>query len=100
MNGVELVCIGKNILHPEPLNNTGLEQGCGGVGIVLKKLWRPFAIICQIKPAVDGMLILFPGVNNKRNCMGGYLEPVKKILVYNMLGRLNAAFLQIVGGCL
>ncbi len=110
MDGVELVwlfeerSVGKlvaEVLHPLPLDDGGLDERGGGVGVVFEELGRLTtggAGPADIEAAVDGGRLLVPSPLDERDGFGRDVELRVALVVDDMLRGGEAHRLQLVAG--
>ena len=98
VDGVELVVVGELLLEPRPLDDGGLEEGGGGVGVVLEQLGRTGAVVGDVEAAVDGRRLVVPGPLDGGDGLGRDGELGVTLLVDDVLGGLEAHLLQGVSG--
>src|SRR5688572_29263389 len=95
VDAVELVRVRVRVLHPEPLDDRGFQQGGRRVGVVFEQLrWRA-AIVGEVESAVDGQLVALPTLLEVADELRRDAEPVEQVALANVLDGLEAEVLQL-----
>ena len=89
---------GQQVPEPEPLDDRRFQERRGGVGVVFEQLGRPGAVVGQVEPAVDRVLVALPAPGHELVERRGDVELAEPAVLDHVPDRLQAHLVEPVGG--
>jgi hypothetical protein len=97
VDAVELVLVLIEVPEPEPLDDAGFVETCGGVGIEFEE-FDLAVLITKIEPSIDGGMVFIPGLFDIGDKVFWYGEPGVELFVDHVLDGAEAEVPEFGGG--